>query len=103
KEPEPPAASAPETRTAEPKTQASSQADTGVEELRKARSSPLVRRMAQEHSVDISAIPGTGISGRVTKSDFLEYVKNKPTSDARPTKSADAGRYAYQATDADRI
>src|SRR4051812_46742247 len=36
----------------------------------KQRSSPLVRRIAREHNVDISRINGTGVSGRVTKSDI---------------------------------
>jgi len=38
------------------------------------RSSPLVRRMASEHQVDLSEIPGTGIGGRVTKRDMLEHL-----------------------------
>ncbi len=38
------------------------------------RSSPLVRRIAKEHSVDITQISGTGISGRVTKNDILGYI-----------------------------
>jgi len=38
------------------------------------RSSPLVRRMASEHQVDLSQIPGTGIGGRVTKRDMLEHL-----------------------------
>ena len=35
------------------------------------RSSPLVRKIAKEHNVDISQIHGTGIAGRVTKDDIL--------------------------------
>jgi len=46
-----------------------------VEELRRTRSSPLVRKIASEHGVDISALSGTGISGRVTKSDILTYLE----------------------------
>src|SRR5262245_5561583 len=38
------------------------------------RSSPLVRRIAKEHNVDISQIHGTGISGRVTKDDILAFI-----------------------------
>ena len=53
-----------------------------VTELRRSRSSPLVRRMAEEHNVDINAISGTGISGRVTKKDFLNYLENKPAAPA---------------------
>src|SRR6202158_3862678 len=36
-------------------------------------SSPLVRRMAKEHGVDLSAVPGTGAGGRVSKLDIEAY------------------------------
>src|SRR5215217_6844434 len=42
-----------------------------AEELRRTKSSPLVRKIAQEHGVDISQLEGTGLSGRVTKNDIL--------------------------------
>jgi pyruvate dehydrogenase E2 component (dihydrolipoyllysine-residue acetyltransferase) len=38
------------------------------------RSSPLVRKIAKEHNVDISKIHGTGIAGRVTKDDILGFL-----------------------------
>src|SRR5216117_3414258 len=47
--------------------------ETAEERLRR-RSTPLVRKIAAEHSVDISAIPGTGFAGRVTKQDILGYI-----------------------------
>jgi pyruvate dehydrogenase E2 component (dihydrolipoamide acetyltransferase) len=60
--------------------------DEGVDkdELRRQRSSPLVRRIAKEHNVDIRLIKGTGISGRVTKQDILGFIKsgNTPTAAA---------------------
>ena len=46
------------------------------EGLRRQKSSPLVRRIAQEHNVDIREIQGTGISGRVTKNDILGYIES---------------------------
>ncbi|MEW6207639.1 MAG: dihydrolipoamide acetyltransferase family protein [Acidobacteriota bacterium] len=48
-----------------------------VDELRRTKSSPLVRRIAQEHGIDISQIEGTGIGGRVTKNDILSYIENR--------------------------
>ncbi len=48
--------------------------EQSVEELRKTRSSPLVRNIAKEHNVDISRISGTGMSGRVTKKDILSFI-----------------------------
>src|SRR6266581_7711077 len=38
------------------------------------RISPLARRLAREHDIDLNAIPGTGIGGRVRKEDILAYV-----------------------------
>ena len=49
---------------------------SSVEELRRQKSSPLVRRIAREHDVDIRLIKGTGISGRVTKHDILGYIES---------------------------
>ena len=40
------------------------------------RSSPLVRRMAREHNLDLQRIAGTGSSGRITKDDVIAYMKN---------------------------
>ncbi|MGZ5381443.1 MAG: dihydrolipoamide acetyltransferase family protein [Thermoanaerobaculia bacterium] len=48
------------------------------EELLKRRSSPVVRAIAEEKGVDISQIPGTGISGRVTKADIEGFLASGP-------------------------
>jgi pyruvate dehydrogenase E2 component (dihydrolipoamide acetyltransferase) len=50
-------------------------AETAEERLKR-KSTPLVRKMAAEHNVDISAIPGTGLAGRVTKSDIASYIES---------------------------
>ncbi|HRH40472.1 MAG TPA: 2-oxoglutarate dehydrogenase, E2 component, dihydrolipoamide succinyltransferase [Pyrinomonadaceae bacterium] len=47
---------------------------TTLESLRQTKSSPLVRNIAKEHGIDISKISGTGLSGRVTKSDILNFL-----------------------------
>ncbi len=47
-----------------------------IEERLQRKSTPLVRKMAAEHKVDISTIPGTGLSGRVTKNDILSYIES---------------------------
>ena len=39
------------------------------------RSSPLVRKMAREHGIDLSRLTGTGRGGRVTKQDVLKFVE----------------------------
>ena len=53
-------------------------------DLRRQRSSPVVRKIAQEHNVDISGLNGTGISGRVTKKDILAYVESGAASARAP-------------------
>jgi 2-oxoglutarate dehydrogenase E2 component (dihydrolipoamide succinyltransferase) len=40
----------------------------------KIRSSPLVRRIAREHNVNLAFVRGTGLAGRISKRDILEYV-----------------------------
>ena len=42
------------------------------------KSSPLVRKIAAEHGVEISQLSGSGIAGRVTKRDLEQYLTNKP-------------------------
>jgi 2-oxoglutarate dehydrogenase E2 component (dihydrolipoamide succinyltransferase) len=51
-----------------------------TEDLRRQKSSPLVRRIAKEHNVDIRLIKGTGVSGRVTKHDILGFLESGATS-----------------------
>jgi 2-oxoglutarate dehydrogenase E2 component (dihydrolipoamide succinyltransferase) len=55
---------------------------------RSTRSSPLVRKIAKEHNVDISQIRGTGISGRVTKDDILAFIGGAQSAPARPVAVA---------------
>ena len=45
-----------------------------IADLRRTRSSPLVRKIAKEHGIDFTRLPGSGISGRVTKKDILAFV-----------------------------
>ena len=56
------------------------------EDPRKARSSPLVRRIAKEHHVDIGTIAGSGIGGRVTKQDILGFIEHRPAGS--PSKAS---------------
>jgi len=49
-------------------------------EREKVRISPVVARMAAEHGLDISGIPGTGIDGRVTKKDVENYLAGTPSA-----------------------
>jgi len=46
-----------------------------LDDLRRTRSSPLVRNIAKQHGIDISTLSGTGISGRVTKKDITAFIE----------------------------
>jgi pyruvate dehydrogenase E2 component (dihydrolipoamide acetyltransferase) len=39
------------------------------------RSSPLVRRIARENQIDLAGVPGTGLGGRISKNDILNFVQ----------------------------
>ncbi|HKO95985.1 MAG TPA: 2-oxoglutarate dehydrogenase, E2 component, dihydrolipoamide succinyltransferase [Pyrinomonadaceae bacterium] len=73
-------------------------ADSTVEDLRRTKSSPLVRKIAQEHGVDIGSLEGTGMSGRVTKNDILSFIESG--APAAPARSATAGGASVSATPA---
>jgi len=47
--------------------------------------SPVVAKIAAERGVDLSQVSGTGLNGRITKNDVLNFVPSaKPTADNRP-------------------
>jgi pyruvate dehydrogenase E2 component (dihydrolipoamide acetyltransferase) len=59
---------------------------------RRIRSSPLVRRMAREHGIDLSGVPGSGASGRITRDDVQHYLSQPAgvqASVARPVRPAE--------------
>jgi pyruvate dehydrogenase E2 component (dihydrolipoyllysine-residue acetyltransferase) len=49
------------------------------EEEEEARSSPLVRKIAREHSVSLSQVTGTGLGGRITKQDIMQFIEKGST------------------------
>ena len=72
-------------------------ANGSTEDAIRERSSPLVRKIAKEHNVDIAQIRGTGIAGRVTKDDILGFIDKgnggqagrasaQPVPSARPSE-----------------
>jgi pyruvate dehydrogenase E2 component (dihydrolipoamide acetyltransferase) len=74
-------ASPPPTASASPLTTSPPPAPTGsetAEERLRRKSTPLVRKMAAEHNLDITTISGSGHAGRVTKSDVLTYLESAP-------------------------
>ncbi len=83
--PAPAAASAP----------AADEVDTAEQRLR-TRSTPVVRRIAEEHGVALTAVEGTGHAGRVIKQDILDYIESgaaqahPPAADVAPGTQAAA-------------
>jgi len=62
--------------TQQPSNPATGEAEvTSLDDRRRTKSSPLVRKIAKENNVDVARIPGTGVSGRVTKNDILEFLQ----------------------------
>lgn len=52
------------------------------------RISPLARRLAREHDLDLNTIPGTGSSGRVRKEDILAYIAQRQATPVATPKPA---------------
>ena len=61
----------------------------------KIRSSPLVRRVAREHGVDLAQVRGTGAGGRITKQDILGAIGAGGPPTARPVPPAALGAVAH--------
>lgn len=78
-------------------------------EAAEVRSSPLVRRMAAEHGVDLSQLSGSGLGGRITKADILAYIEAGkggapgPPTPAPPAVAPTAARPAAPGTPGARM
>jgi len=77
-----PAASAPAAAPAAPAAQPAP--SISASEGDRLRSSPLVRKIAKDNNVDLGQVPGTGASGRITKTDILGHLEQGPKPVAAP-------------------
>ncbi|HEX7979951.1 MAG TPA: dihydrolipoamide acetyltransferase family protein [Gemmatimonadaceae bacterium] len=68
----------------------------GFEERVRTKSSPLVRKIAAEHGIELARVHGTGIAGRVTKKDIESYLASGATVAAAPSRSMHAPMGAEQ-------
>ena len=100
------AVSAPE-RGTPPKAQAASEPTTaphradapvtaatsgnGLEDRLRTKSSPLVRKIAAEHGIELARMQGTGIAGRVTKRDIESYLESGVAAPSTRSMHAPAG------------
>jgi pyruvate dehydrogenase E2 component (dihydrolipoamide acetyltransferase) len=79
--------------SAPPPVPAASAPTDNDEEDSDVRSSPLVRKLAREHNVDLAKLTGTGTGGRVSKQDVLDFVERRtsappPASTPAPAPAA---------------
>jgi pyruvate dehydrogenase E2 component (dihydrolipoyllysine-residue acetyltransferase) len=95
-----PAPAPPPPARALPDSTGSNGPETADERLRR-RSTPLVRKMAAEHGIDLNDVPGSGHAGRVTKNDILGFLESgapaAPAPAARPAATAPAPQPAPHA------
>jgi 2-oxoglutarate dehydrogenase E2 component (dihydrolipoamide succinyltransferase) len=63
-----------------------------------ARSSPLVRKIAREHNVNLSQVSGTGMGGRITKQDIMAFLEKPAPAAAAPAVSARASAPAISSS-----
>jgi pyruvate dehydrogenase E2 component (dihydrolipoamide acetyltransferase) len=82
----------PPQKQAPPAPQAAAPAKEGA----RIHSSPLVRRMAKEHGIDLGSIPGTGQGGRISKQDIEAYISGGAPAAGASEEAAEA--YAPQAS-----
>jgi pyruvate dehydrogenase E2 component (dihydrolipoamide acetyltransferase) len=64
--------------------------DESADERLRRRSTPVVRRIAEEHGVDLSRVEGSGRAGRVTKQDIMAYLERgeeKPKAAPKPAEA----------------
>ncbi len=95
-----------EEKRASTSTSARNGASAGVsaprrEEEERQRISPLARRLAREHEVDLNKLAGTGAGGRVRKGDILAYVEQRqavPAATATTTQYTQPAREVPQPT-----
>jgi pyruvate dehydrogenase E2 component (dihydrolipoamide acetyltransferase) len=91
-----PAAAAPAPKVSAPAVTAPTTASPApsASEGERVRSSPLVRKIAKDNNVDLTKVPGTGASGRITKTDIVSHLEQGPkpvsTAPAASTSAAPA-------------
>jgi 2-oxoglutarate dehydrogenase E2 component (dihydrolipoamide succinyltransferase) len=74
-------------------------AERGREEV---RSSPLVRRIARENNVDLAQVPGTGLGGRISKTDIQNFIQQHGPGAAQRPAVPQAPTFAPVAAPAQR-
>ena len=63
------------------------------EEGQRIRSSPLVRRIARENNIDLGNVPGSGLGGRITKDDVMNFISQGGRPTSAPSRGSSAPAY----------
>jgi 2-oxoglutarate dehydrogenase E2 component (dihydrolipoamide succinyltransferase) len=79
----------PATKEKEPSAQRAVSATDGGDTSKRGVISPLVRRLADEHNLDLSRIEGTGTGGRIRKQDVLAFLEKGEDEQAAPAAAAE--------------
>lgn len=81
---------APEAASAPSRAASSSAEPDSAEERLRTRSTPVVRKIAEEHGIDVGAVSGSGHAGRVTKQDILDFIASGSPATPAPAKPSAA-------------
>jgi 2-oxoglutarate dehydrogenase E2 component (dihydrolipoamide succinyltransferase) len=82
----PPAA----TEASRPRTEPETPRPAAQEEAEEARSSPLVRKIAREHGIRLAQVTGTGLGGRITKQDIMQFIESQGSAQPAPAPASPA-------------
>ncbi|MBO0779135.1 MAG: 2-oxo acid dehydrogenase subunit E2 [Ktedonobacteraceae bacterium] len=89
-----PQAAVPSATAEEPRSPGSPSVENRAEAVREVprnggiKASPLARRMAEEHGIDLSQIAGTGPAGRIVRDDIEDYIERQRPAAVQPEKEA---------------
>ena len=62
--------------------------------------SPVVRRLVNEHGIDVSSIEGSGVGGRITRADVERVIRERQSAPAQPAPAATPAPVQERAPDA---
>lgn len=79
------------TRTAASTPVAAGAPNGSLEDRLRTKSSPLVRKIAAEHGIEIAQLAGSGIAGRVTRKDLEAFLSTRPAGGGAAAASPMAG------------
>ena len=77
-------------------------ADTSSDEDHIPYVTPLVRKLAKKHNIDLSTVEGSGVGGRVRKQDILAIVNGESKADSSESTSSEAPRTSTKSVDPEK-